>query len=119
MFFLFQVGILKVPAVSFQGLYTKKLHDLKFPNPPNQKRPKIYKSYHNHGSQKLVPPIVVTFQITIFQVHDYGKEEGYKQIPCPTLRPFSVSSLTRAMRFAPMASVNDLEEAGALEIDAR
>ena len=34
-------------------------------------------SSHRHGSQKWVPPIVVTFHITIYHFHDSGRKSVY------------------------------------------
>ena len=41
--------------------------------------PFCYTSPHNHGTQKWIPPVVVTFQIyplsSMFHFHDYGKKK--------------------------------------------
>ncbi len=43
-----------------------------------------YTSSHNHGSQKWVPPIVITFQIVRnFPLnHDYGRKSWTRKLPC-------------------------------------
>ena len=69
--------------------------------------PFCYISSHNHGTQKWIPPVVVTFQIylfsSMFHFHDYGKTsvfvkkrwcvKGFPELLClvqgPNSSPFN------------------------------